>query len=261
MRNPLLIAFSTFFLFILSANFTQSSAQIRGKLLKSDGKPLAYTEIEMVPVDSDKIVIDPRMNVTTNSAGSFTFKLPKGKYHLSINFGDKPNALSPYGAFFYPNVIEREKAEVFVIDENSKPQTITFKLPPPLVKKKISGRVFDAGGQPVQNVFIGLRDVEYNVSMTFGEAITDKLGNFSLDAFSVRKYQLGAILFEVFPTTFYDNIEIVGFAESEVFTFDAETKPFKLVINQKQNYDEIRDKYVGFLERNYFQERVFGVDN
>lgn len=261
MRNPLLIAFSTFFLFILSANFTQSSAQIRGKLLKSDGKPLAYTEIEMVPVDSDKIVIDARMIATTNTSGLFTFRLPKGKYTLSINFGDQPTPLSPFETFFYPKTTERENAEIFVIDENSKPQTITFQLPPALVKARITGKVIDINEKPVPNVRIGLRDLGYDVGLGFGAIKTDKFGAFALDALSDRKYQLGAILYEYEPKFLVEFPRIIGVAESGIFTLDKETKPFKLTLRQMSDYNEIRDKYVGFLERNYFQERVFGVNN
>lgn len=253
MRNNLLIAVLAFVLLVFSANFSQSFAQIRGRLLNADGKPLAYTEIEMVPVESDKIVVDTRMTATTSTSGLFTFRLPPGKYTLSINFGDQPTPLSPYETFFYPKAKTRENAEVFTVDEKSKPQTITFQLPPALVKRRITGRVVDASDKPVRNARIGLRDLGYDVGVGFGTIKTDRFGNFWLGALSDRKYQLGAIVYDFEPRGFFDFPNIVGVAESEIFTLDADTKPFKLVIRQRNDYDEIRDKYVGFFEQDYFQ--------
>ncbi|HQU82670.1 MAG TPA: carboxypeptidase-like regulatory domain-containing protein [Pyrinomonadaceae bacterium] len=222
-------------------------------MLKADGKPLAHTEIEMVPVDSDKIVIDPRMNATTSTSGLFTFRLPPGKYTLSINFNDQPTPLSPFETFFYPKADSRENAEVFVIEENSKPQTITFQLPPALVKRRITGRVVDQNEKAVPNAHIGLRDLGFDVGMGFGVAKTDKFGTFALDALSDRKYQVGVIVYEYEPQMDLRFPRVTGVAESGIFTLDTETKPFKLILKQMSNYDRFRDKYVGFLERNYFQ--------
>lgn len=262
MKDQIFTAFFTFFLLLFSANFSQSSAQIRGRLLKSDGTPLAYTEIEMVPVESGKIVIDPRMNVTTSVSGLFTFRLPKGKYTLSINFDEKPSILSPFVTTFYPQAAERENAEVFTIDEKSQPQTIVFRLPPALGIKRISGRVVDEKGNPAVKAWIGLRDIGGGFGVSFGAVKTDKAGSFSLTAFSERTYQIRAILFEREPEPFMTAPPIItGIADSEVFTLDAQTKPFKLILKPRtQNYDEIRDKYLGFLEKNYFQEQIFGIN-
>lgn len=262
MQNQIFTALFAFFLLLFSANFSQSSAQIRGRLLKSDGTPLAYTEIEMVPVESDKIVIDPRMNVTTSASGLFTFRLPHGKYTLSINFDETPSTLSPYLTAFYPQAAERKNAEVFTIDEKSPPQTIVFRLPPALGVKRISGRVVNEKGNPAVKAWIGLRDISRKIVVSFGAVKTDKAGNFSLTAFSDRQYQIRAILFEREPVPFMTEPPIItGITDSEVFTLDDQTKPFKLVLKpQTQKYDEIRDKYLGFLEQDFFQRRIFGFE-
>ncbi|MGB5012606.1 MAG: carboxypeptidase-like regulatory domain-containing protein, partial [Pyrinomonadaceae bacterium] len=69
---------------------------IQGTLIKSDRKPLAYTEIELVPVGSGVVINDTRLFGITDQRGRFNFvDVPDGKYTLSINFGDKPTLLSP----------------------------------------------------------------------------------------------------------------------------------------------------------------------
>src|SRR5215212_4693136 len=84
---------------------------LSGKLLKFNGKPLAYTEIELVPVDSAKQVASRQLWATTGSNGNFIFdKIPPGEYTLSINFGEKPTDLSPYATFFYPTAANRALA-------------------------------------------------------------------------------------------------------------------------------------------------------
>ncbi|MCD9184816.1 MAG: carboxypeptidase-like regulatory domain-containing protein [Pyrinomonadaceae bacterium] len=263
MQNQIFTAFFALFLLLFSASFSQSSAQIRGKLLKSDGTPLAYTEIEMVPVESDKIVIDPRMNVTTSASGLFTFRLPQGKYTLSINFDENPSILSPFVTTFYPQSAEREKAEVFTIDEKTPPQTIVFRAPPALGVQRVSGRVVNEKGNPAFKAWIGLRGITGGFGVSFGVVKTDKAGNFSLNAFSDRQYQIRAIMFEKDPEPFMTAPPVItGIADSGIFILDAQTKPFKLVLKQQtDNYNEVRDKYLGFLERNYFQEQIFGINH
>ena len=111
------IKFACAFLIIFAVAFVSVNcifAQVGGKvtiagqLLKSNGKSLAYTEIELVPVAAKKIVIDGRLLAASNTSGKFSFvNVPDGKYTLSINFDDKPTDLSPYPTFFYPNVLNQ----------------------------------------------------------------------------------------------------------------------------------------------------------
>src|SRR5688500_4979997 len=86
------------FAFALSV-FEQMSAGgfVSGKLLKSNGRPLPYTEIELVPVAYNKQIDDKRFWAMSNATGNFSFSdVPGGKYTLSINFDEKPTDTSPY---------------------------------------------------------------------------------------------------------------------------------------------------------------------
>jgi len=189
---------------IICAFFAAESAfaggALGGRLLKANGKPLPYTEIELVPVESAKQVIDRKLWATTAANGNFIFdKIPPGEYTLSINFDEKPTELSPYPTYFYPKTANRALAKIFEIYADTKITNLVFQLSPPLIKRKIFGRVFGKDGKPAANVYVALRDVEGDKEdffMAFSPIKTDVQGNFSLTSFEARKYQVFAILLE-----------------------------------------------------------------
>jgi len=234
---------------ILLVFAVEVSAQIRGTLLKSNGRPLAYTEIELVPVDSKQMVMNQNLFATSGSNGKFAFNnLPPGRYTLSINFDDKPSDLSPYPTYFYPNTENRDDAEVFEITSSSAIKNVTFKLLPPLVSRKISGNVVFTNGTPVVGARIGLRDVAYDRSVGFGIAKTDKAGNFTINGFIGREYQIGAILFERERTGIYEEMPaIIAAGESKIFTLETTTPVIKFNVRQSPDVEKIRDKYVAQL--------------
>ena len=234
---------------IAFASFSQiKNNSITGTLLKSNGRPLPYIEIELVPVNSDKIVNDGRLWSTSSSNGKFGFyNLPAGKYTLSVNFDDKPTDLSPYPTFFYPNTSKRAEAEVFEIISGDKIKNLDFRLPPALVKRKITGKVIDFEGKPVSDAFVSLRDVEFDdVSFTLNYK-TDKTGSFTLVGFESRRYLIGAILFDKLPTAFSTPGEVMGSAKSEIFVLDAQTQNITLRLGKTKRLQTIPDKSVGKL--------------
>lgn len=232
------------------------SAQIRGTLLKSNGKPLAYTEIELVPIDSNRMVMNQNLFATTGTTGKFSFQnVPRGKYTLSINFDDKPTDLSPYGTFFYPTATDRNEAEVFEINDLSAIKTVTFKIPPPLVKRKIIGSAVFTNGNPVIGAWIGLRDVLFDRSPSFGITKTDEKGNFTVTGFTGREYQLGAFLFDRERKTIYESWgNLVAAGESKIFTLEPNTPVIKFTVRQSADVEKIRDKYVADL---IWSENIF----
>ncbi len=238
----------------LTLSAVEFSAQglVSGQLLKSNGKVLPYTEIELVPLGSQDPINDSRLIGISGSSGKFSFSdVPSGKYTLSINFAEKPTELSPYETFFYPNTFNRPEAEIFDIDGKTKIQKLFFKLPPALIKRKVAGKIVFPDGQPVENAYLALRDFKIAQSIFFGQFKSNKLGEFSIMAFEGRKYQVAAILFERFGGTIYDPYEILGAAESDVFTLGAVTLNLKLVVKKRTDYDQIRDKYIGRLVPHY----------
>lgn len=253
-QNAMKYIFPFLLLFLIFA--LDASAQIRGTLQKSSGRPLPYTEIELVPTDSKRIVMNGSLFATSSASGKFTFvKVPPGSYTLSVNFDDKPTDLSPFPTVFYPNTSKRDEAEVFEITESSPIKTVIFKLPPPLVQRKIAGNAVFSNGTPVIGARIGLRDIAFDRSVGFGIAKTDANGNFSVTGFNGREYQLGALLFEREPKTIYDSWgAIIAAGESKIFALDANTPVIKFTVRQSEDVEKIRDKYVADLiwENNNF---------
>jgi hypothetical protein len=116
MKAKLSIFILTIFFTIFSAANICAKTSLNGKLLQSNGKPLPYTEIELVLTDSEEIANDGRLLAISSTSGKFSFiNIPEGKYTLSINFNEKPTEFSPYETFFYPNTKIRAEAEVFEI--------------------------------------------------------------------------------------------------------------------------------------------------
>lgn len=226
---------------------THAGGSIKGKLVKATGKPLPYTEIELVPVNAKKIVIDARLLGISDGAGNFSFNnLPDGRYTLSINFDDKPSDLSPYETFFYPAATERRQAEVFEINSSTKVAGIVFRLPAPLVQRKIIGKAVLDDGKPAAGAFIAMRDVLYDKYISFGVAKADKAGNFSVTAFAGRTYQLGAITFENDAKTIWDaSGRVTAGGESEIFLLDAATPVIIVDLTKSPDASRIKDKYLG----------------
>ncbi len=246
-----------YFLTLLILLFASNvSAQIRGTLLKSNGKPLAYTEIELVPTYSKKMVMDGRFFATSSASGKFSFvNLPPDRYTLSINFNESPTDLSPYPTVFYPNAETREQAEIFEINASSVAKTITFKLPTAYTTGKISGNIVFSDGKPVDGAYISLRDIAYNFSVgSFGYAKTDAKGNFTITGFLGREYQIGAFAFDCDlkkPCDYWN--KLIGVGESKVFILETQTPVIKFTLRQSDDVEKIRDKYVATLintERN-----------
>jgi hypothetical protein len=246
MKTNLIIVF----LIIFAASATafgqvRAGGTVQGKLLKANGKPLPYTEIELVPVDSNKIVIDPRLNAVSATNGAFTFaNVPEGKYTLGINFDDKPSDLSPYGTFFYPATPNRHEAQIFEINGQDKFTGLIFKLPAALLQRKVTGRVFLPDGKPAASAFIAMLDVGYDKSVSYGIAKTDKNGSFSVTGFERRTYQLGAILFDRDIKYLYEPATPIAAGESQIFTLDTATPVIQIMLKASPDTKRIKEKYV-----------------
>jgi hypothetical protein len=246
-----------FLLVLVSICSLSAAAQglVSGQLLKSNGKPLPYTEIELVPVGSKRIVNDARLIGISGSDGRFSMPaVPAGKYTLSINFDDKPTELSPYETYFYPGAYERAEAEIFDVRQGDKFQKLVFKLPPALVRRKIAGRVVFENGEPVAGAYLALRDLKFDRGVFFGTYRTDKLGNFSFNAFADRRYQVAAVLIERLGETPLDPVEFRGAAESAAFVLETLPVNLRLTLREYQSYDQIREKYMGRLAPEYSLE-------
>jgi len=221
-------------------------ATIQGQLLRSDGKPLAYTEIELVPTSSSHIVNDSRLIGVSSLNGRFSFfDVPSGSYTLSINFDDKPTNLSPYGTYFFPGTVARGDAEVLQISTTTRMRGLIFKLAPQLVGRKITGDVKWSDGSPVKNAVIGCRDIEYDRTFSYTCGFTDSNGRFSVEGFVGRKYQIGAIVIDKAYSDQIGALSVIGAGETDVFDLELSTTPLNIKVFPSKEFQTIVDKYLG----------------
>lgn len=245
--KPTIILFV--FAFALSVfGHSNSGGFVSGKLLRSNGKPLPYTEIELVPTFYDTQIQDQRFWATSNSSGNFSFSnVPNGKYTLSINFAEKPSDMSPYPTYFYPNNLNRTEAKIFEITSGGKITGLSFRVPPPLAQRKVSGRVVDADGKSVSGAFVYLRDVEFDKSLLI-DVKTDRNGSFTLTGFETRQYQIGALLYEQLNPSVLDSPgKVIASAYSPIFNLATTNPNFTLVLEESDEVKKIREKNVGVL--------------
>lgn len=227
---------------------TEGGGFVSGQLLKSNGRPLPYTEIELVPLFYDTQIQDQRFWATSNAAGIFSFSnVPSGEYTLSINFDEKPSETSPYQTYFYPHNSVRSEAETIKVVSGSKITGIKFRVPPPLAQRKIYGKVVNSEGKPVEGAFVYLRDVLFDQSLLLNNK-TDKNGNFTLTGFETRRYQVGALLYEQTNPSILDSPgKIIATAYSDIFILTAKNPTFTLVLKESDELKKLIEKNVGIL--------------
>jgi len=203
---------------------------VSGRLLKSNGRPRQYTELELVPVGATKQLNDMRLWAITNGRGNFRFKdVPNGSYTLSINFGERPSSTSPYSTVFYPNKESRVDARVFQVIDGSSFSGLRFQLPPSLPRKRLTGKVTWSNGKPIRNAYVSLVDLEYQM-IAFGEIKTNSKGVFALTGFANREYQVHVLLFDSPKLKF--NSKPLAKGKSDSFLLDNKTKPLKIVLKR-----------------------------
>lgn len=229
-----------------------SPIMIDGVLLKSSGKPKSYMELQLVPVDSENIVNDSRLIAVSDARGRFAFRdVPDGQYTLSVKFDDKPTQLSPYSTFFFPSTENRKNAQVIGVNSQTRLKGLTFKLPPELVNRMLSGKVvWDDNGEPIANAWIACIDIDFDFDIMFGRHFSRPDGSFTFDAFTGRRYQAAAIVVRSAPDSLsrLTMLDVIGGGETDVFKLDAATQPIEIRLRRfKESTDSKRllDKYVG----------------
>jgi hypothetical protein len=224
----------------------QGVATIQGVLLKADGKPRQYTEIELVPLGINTLITDSRLISASATNGKFTFyNVPPGRYTLSINFDDRPSELSPYPTFFFPDTFDRQEADIFAIDNTSRIRNIVFKLPPALTLTTVKGRVVWEDGSPLTFVSVGCLDLLAGRRNGYGSVGVDRAGNFRVNVFEGRKYRLGAVVLGLNASgNPLDPATILGGGESEIFIPGPTNDMIEIKLRRSPDSKSIFDRYI-----------------
>lgn len=224
----------------------KSSKMLNGRVLKSNGRPLAYTELELVPTESRRILSDTNLVGITLANGEFSFtNVPAGKYTLSINFDNKPSELSPYAPYFYPNSSTRASAKVFEINSATRIRGLSFKLPRELVARKVQVMPAWPDGGSLGHAFVGFRDVDYGGTLSYSLLKSDSNGIFVFSGFEGRRYQIAAFVPERFPRTpFEDPGAVIAAGESNLFVLESNMPIVKFAVRRTKEVRKLLDKYV-----------------
>ena len=82
----------------------------------------------------------------TSGAGRFAIqRLPPGDYLLVVNINNPPQLFPPT---YFPGVQQREKATVIHVESGQQLTDFELRLPPPLLRRTITGRVVLSNGKP-----------------------------------------------------------------------------------------------------------------
>jgi len=209
-----------------------NNSEIKGKVVDANGKIFTDGSIDLIPFGKNRgdDGFDYKFAIIEDD-GTFSFKgVPLGKYQISLNYTDNPDDDSPYPTYFYPNTNNRSQAKVFEIGYGTKFNEIVFQMPPKLVKRKIYGEVVWKNGKAAANAEVQLKDVEFNQSLVFNKTETNMRGQFVLEWFEGRKYQIEVIVWQ--KSADGQSSFGIASAESEIFTLDDKTQKFRIVLDQ-----------------------------
>ncbi|HEX8735412.1 MAG TPA: hypothetical protein VF721_08830 [Pyrinomonadaceae bacterium] len=208
-----------------------NDSDISGKVLGANGKPYPSLVLDLIPAGKTRKDegFDYKFGIVGEN-GNFSFRgIPPGRYILSLNYTDKPEDDSPFPTTFYPQTGVRTEAKVFEIDYGTKFGDIVFRLPPPLLKRRVSGTVVWKNGKPAVGAEVQFVDVEFEEGVFFNEPVTNAGGEFAFDWFEGRKYQIRVIVWKKSPDG--QSGTGIGDGESKVFTLNDKTPKFRIVLN------------------------------
>lgn len=153
---------------------------INGKLFDPSGKPMVGVCLQAVHPEAAKKVGYHADCTDENGAFSITEMSP-GEYILAINEDGKISSDEPFPTFFYPNVLERDRAAVFNIQAGDMIEGINIYAPKMEELVTITGLLLYADGKPVidEEVEFTADKVDDTVDGD-AEAKTDERGRFSI---------------------------------------------------------------------------------
>ena len=154
--------------------------RLRGRVLNPLGSPMRGVCVNLIPTEGKVSEFFKRIDCT-QSEGTFEIEeIPFGSYFIVVNADDKITANQPFRRFYYPNVYEREKAQVVTIVEGDA-KAIDVHVPEVREVVDLEGFFVSADRKPVTRAAISFK-AEKTDELTDGDAFTrtDENGRFSL---------------------------------------------------------------------------------
>ena len=119
------------------------NGRVRGVLRGPDGRPLALTSVDLMPMDVQQ---EPHTgdiagtgSVSTNDNGEFEFAgRPAGRYYLGVSLYNAPNPNGPsYPRTYYPGTTDRATAIPVIVEQGRAGETFDFSVPAVLPKGEL----------------------------------------------------------------------------------------------------------------------------
>jgi hypothetical protein len=122
---------------------TLFNGRVRGVVRGPDGRPLASTTVDLVPIDIEPEPATGRIkgtgSVTTNYKGEFEFAgRPAGRYYLGVGLYSGPNPNGPsYPRTYYPGTTDRKSAMPIVVERGRASEGFDFSMSMTLPKGEL----------------------------------------------------------------------------------------------------------------------------
>jgi hypothetical protein len=172
--------------------------------------------------------------------------IPVGSYLLVINDGGRISSSQPFPRFYYPGVLEREKAAVITIGEGETIADLNVRAPSMEETITVAGVFLFADGKPVAGERVAF-EPEKTVAKVDGgaQAMTDAQGRFSIKILKGLKGQLYGAMYSYLGK--FENCPNLDKAIKETGRLVAELKtPLLQVVAESNQYDvELRYSFPG----------------
>ena len=164
---------------------------ISGTVFDTQGNALNRICLDLIPAQGKKSQYFYKADCTEEGGAFAMDDIPPGSYILVINDDGKISSSEPFPTFYYPNVLEREKAAVITIGEGETIAGLNVHAPSMAETITVSGVFLYADGEPVIDERVEF-EPEKAAAGVDGEAQarTDVQGRFSIKILKGLKGQL-----------------------------------------------------------------------
>jgi len=180
----------------------------------------------------------------TENEGAFAMDdIPAGSYILVINDDGKISTDEPFPTFYYPNVLEREKAAVLTIGEGETIAGLNVRAPSMEETITVIGVFLYADGKPVVDERV-VFEPEKPPANVEGEAraMTDSRGRFSIKILKGLKGQLYGAMYAYVGE--FENCTKLDKAIKQTGNDNAELKTPPLQVFAEANRYDVELKYL-----------------
>lgn len=154
---------------------------VEGTLSDLSGNPMNRVCLGLVPADPN-VKDAPYLGTCTKEEGRFLIeRIPPGAYLLVVNHEGKISSSEPFPAFYYPNVLERDRAAVITIMAGEHLEHLNVRAPSMKPRITVTGRLTFADGKPVANEFVEFKSITHLRNFDReAQTMTDEDGRFTL---------------------------------------------------------------------------------